>query len=807
MGGIIAKRRQRAEQRAEELAQRYLQEDEEYMQQQEQLGERQERQREAIKHVMTYMYPYQNVNTRIAKHPKGSPKAGEKFMWITRSVGRSSFSAPREANYPECVTVDKEGNVYVSEHTDQETYKISSEEILAAKYVPAKPRSPPLLLKRTQADIAVEWEKIYARVDRYELQYQLYDEVDNWKTSSAFLFTNCGTLKDIKCNQKYIFRVRAHNMVGWGEYSDASAIFSSAPGPPERPDAPNLTFTSEFTIGLEWTTCNDNGSEIFCYTVRCKAEGPNNKWRDAFVGLSTNCTVTELDDNTSYFFQIFATNDIGRSDGSYNVTYTTKEAPLDISGPVLRRHGVWEEYYDSRRQACVYLNTKTNLRQKKTPFELRSEAKSVCDPDVEFRKKRYRFIRSIRKSAVHLERRQSRALSMSDDGLIFSDSEDATINDETPVSPTIVSVLALQIERERIFEDTFEQFQAMPTHYLSRRTRVEFQGEMGIDSGGLTKEWYLELARTFADKSRRLFRRTSNKSAIGIDPKAVIKLKHCGIPEFRFIGRIVGKSIFDRQLINVQFDRAILKSILGHPLTMEDLELVDPVYAKSLKWILENDITGIIDETFSSFRKDALGRDECVDLTVNGTKIVGGRNIDVTNDNKMDYVSGMVHFSLYGQVEHQLVSFLKGFYEIVPKEDVSCFTIEEIILLMNGREEIVVSTLAASSKYDGGIDESSDIVVWLWKVVEKMTKEMKTKFLTFVTGCPRIPLDGFDPQFTVTCSDDMEATALPRSHTCFNQLVLPPYHLACPGDLTVGRKTLKEKLLYAIEHAHGFHMT
>ena len=85
---------------------------------------------------------------------------------------------------------------------------------------------------------------------------------------------------------------------------------------------------------------------------------------------------------------------------------------------------------------------------------------------------------------------------------------------------------------------------------------------------------------------------------------------------------------------------------------------------------------------------------------------------------------------------------------------------------MNGREEIVVSTLAASSKYDGGIDESSDIVVWLWKVVEKMPKEMKTKFLTFVTGCPRIPLDVFDPQFTVTCSDDMEATALPRSHTC-----------------------------------------
>ena len=403
----------------------------------------------------------------------------------------------------------------------------------------------------------------------------MYDEIDNWKTTSAFLFTNCGTLKNIKCNQKYVFRVRAHNMIGWGEYSDAS-YFSSAPGPPERPSAPALTFVTEFTIGLCWSTCGDNGSQIFCYTVRCKEEGPNNPWKDVFVGMATECTVDGLDDNTSYFFQIFATNDIGRSDGSYNVQFMTKEAPLDISGPVLRRHGVWEEYYDSRRQACVYLNTKTGIRQKRTPFELRSEAKSVCDPDVEFRKKRYHFIRAIRKSAVHLERRHSRALSMSSDNMVFSDEDDGQALDGN-VSPTVVSVLALQVERERIFEDTYEQFQALPTHYLSRRTRVEFVGEMGIDSGGLTKEWYLELARSFSDKSKCLFRRTSNKAAIGIgkytlapvshvtprltfffsytplkDSDSVHKLKHGGIPELRFVGRIVGKAIFDRQLINVQ---------------------------------------------------------------------------------------------------------------------------------------------------------------------------------------------------------------------------------------------------------------
>ena len=202
-----------------------------------------------------------------------------------------------------------------------------------------------------------------------------------------------------------------------------------------------------------------------------------------------------------------------------------------------------------------------------------------------------------------------------------------------------------------------------------------------------------------------------------------------------------------------------------------------------------------------------MGREECVELIINGVPKAGGRNMDVTNENKHEYVEGMIDFSMSGKFKHQLDAFLKGFYEIVPRSEVSCFSVAELKLLMNGREEIVVSTLAASSRYDGGLDEGSDIVVWLWKVVEKMSKDNKTKFLTFVTGCPRIPLDGFDPQFTVTCSDDMEATALPRTHTCFNQLVLPPYHLACPGDLSVGRRTLKEKLLYAIDNAHGFHMT
>jgi hypothetical protein len=787
----------------------YLAEDEQYAQQQADLEDRQERQREAIKHVMTYMYPYHNINTRIAKHPKGSPKAGQKYMWITRG-GRNSFSDPKEANYPECVTVDRAGHVYVSEHTDQETYCIKSEEILAARDVPMQPY-PPYILKVDRNNLAVEWKPILARVDRYELQYQLSGEFDNWKIVSAFCFTNCGTLKNVKCNMAYMFRVRAHNMIGWSEWSNVSAPLRTAPGPPSQPSAPVCMGMNEFSVSLEWAPCEeDNGSEIFCYTVRCKQQGRNQEWRDAFVGLACRCTVGDLDDNTNYFFQVFATNDVGRSEGSYSVQFTTKEAPLDVSGPVLRRAGVWEEYYDTKRQKCIYLNTKTGLRQKKVPFDMRVDTITVSDPDVEFRKKRYRFIRAIRRRAVLLERRKSMSVYVfnapGDDGVEDDAMIDPRVATEEPVSPTVVSVMALTIERGRIFEDTFEQFKNIQQYQLSRRTRIEFIEEAGIDSGGLTKEWYLELARTFGDKKRRLFRRVASGASLGIDPRSC-KLKDGGLEEFRFIGRIVGKAVFDRQLVNVQFDNSVIKALLGFDPEMEDLETIDPVYAKSLKWILDNDITNVIDETFSAFRVLPGGGEECIDLIVNGVVVEGGRNMDVTNDNKFEYVQGMINFMLIGQVQYQMDEFCQGFYEIVSKQEIGLFSVEEFSQLLSGQDDIAVSVLSRTSIYNGGIDKDSDLAVWLWEVLEEFDKEGRTKLLKFATGCPRIPLDGFDPQFTIVCSDDMEATALPRSHTCFNQLVLPPYHLAYPSNKNQGKNLLREKLLFALDNAQGFHMT
>ncbi|GAA6105873.1 E3 ubiquitin-protein ligase NEDD4a isoform X1 [Tachysurus ichikawai] len=82
-----------------------------------------------------------------------------------------------------------------------------------------------------------------------------------------------------------------------------------------------------------------------------------------------------------------------------------------------------------------------------------------------------------------------------------------------------------------------------------------------------------------------------------------------------------------------------------------------------------------------------------------------------------------------------------------------------------------------------------------------MDAEKRIRLLQFVTGTSRVPMNGFaelygsnGPQlFTIEQWGTREK--LPRAHTCFNRLDLPPYE---------SFEELREKLNIAIENTQGF---
>ncbi len=146
------------------------------------------------------------------------------------------------------------------------------------------------------------------------------------------------------------------------------------------------------------------------------------------------------------------------------------------------------------------------------------------------------------------------------------------------------------------------------------------------------------------------------------------------------MGRIVGKALYEQQLLDCYFVKAFYKMMLGLPLTYHDVEDFDNELYKNLKWCLENPVE-CLSLSFTETR-DYFGQ------TIEQEIIPGGKNIDVTEENKHDYVQKMAYHKLYGSVKRQVDAFLEGFNDIIPKNLIQLFDNRELELLISGLPNI-----------------------------------------------------------------------------------------------------------------------
>ena len=358
-----------------------------------------------------------------------------------------------------------------------------------------------------------------------------------------------------------------------------------------------------------------------------------------------------------------------------------------------------------------------------------------------------------------------------------------------PSSPTSLERLHLKVRRKSILEDSFEAIFRKPAKDLRRGTHVQFAGEDGIDSGGLTYDWFLQCSRQLFNAQLCLFTPLpGDKDLYTIDPRSGVNSTH--LKYFRFAGRLLGMAIHGGQIVYCPLSNCILKSMLGHPLMLTDLKDMDQVYYASLKWMNESDITDVIFETFSVTIEE-FGVNKVVDLIPNG------RDVTVTELNKHIYVEAATNFRAAGAIRAQLGSLLQGLYDVVPKSAITEFSCDELALLLNGNPEINHENLRSSTKLSGGYNDASKPVHFFWEAFQQCSQKEQGAVIEFITGSDRVPIDGFNPPFTITKSD-LGAESLPRSHTCFNQLVLPPYS---------SKKQLQSKLQMAVSNSGGFHLT
>ncbi|KAF9194281.1 E3 ubiquitin-protein ligase pub1 [Haplosporangium sp. Z 767] len=351
----------------------------------------------------------------------------------------------------------------------------------------------------------------------------------------------------------------------------------------------------------------------------------------------------------------------------------------------------------------------------------------------------------------------------------------------------------MKVRRSHIFEDAYHEIMRQSPTDLKKRLMIKFEGEDGLDYGGLSREFFFLLSHEMFNPFYCLFEYSAHDNyTLQINPHSSINSEHLNY--FKFIGRVVGLAIFHRRLLDAFFIVSFYKMILKKKVTLADLESVDADVYRNLNWLLDDDTAAeTLDTTFST-NDERFGEIVTIDLKENG------QNIAVTEENKREYVELMTEWRITRRVEEQFKAFAEGFHQLIPQELVTVFDERELELLMGGISEIDCDDWKKHTDYRG-YTEQDEVVQWFWKCIRSWDSEKKARLLQFTTGTSRIPVNGFkdlqgsDGPRRFTIEKAGEIGQLPKSHTCFNRIDLPPYK---------SYDVLVQKLTLAVEETVGF---
>ena len=352
------------------------------------------------------------------------------------------------------------------------------------------------------------------------------------------------------------------------------------------------------------------------------------------------------------------------------------------------------------------------------------------------------------------------------------------------------------INRKQVLMDSFTQLQHLKPAEMRGRLTIQFSGEEGIDAGGLTREWYILLAREMFNPGNALFE-LSPSGDQSYQPFSNSSVNDHHLAYFKFIGRIVGKAVYDGHLMDAHFTRPFYKHMLGIPLNYEDMEAFDPDYHRNLAYMLEHPLAESgLDHLTMTATTMWFDVEETVDL------VPDGANVPVTDENKLEYVNLVTAHKMTNAIKDQIGAFTEGFNDIVPHDVLAILNPSELELLISGTPEIDIEDLRAQTEYTG-YTPASPQVRWFWDVVRDLNDEDRARLLMFCTGTSKVPLDGFKALQGISGPQRFQihrayggGQRLCSAHTCFNQLDLPEY---------ANKEELQERLLFAIrEGSEGF---
>ena len=347
-----------------------------------------------------------------------------------------------------------------------------------------------------------------------------------------------------------------------------------------------------------------------------------------------------------------------------------------------------------------------------------------------------------------------------------------------------ISRLTLNIRRENLIEDTLNEI-SLNADCLQNELRIKFKGEAGVDQGGVRKEFFILLIRQIFDPNYGMFNYNTKTrlywfNHYSFEPKI----------KYELIGTIFGLAIYNNTILDVKLPLAVYKKLLGINPSLEDLKECDKELYKNLDYILKQNNPKLEEELDTNFTviDDKFGEKIIIPLKQNGNEIM------INNLNKEEYVKLYIDWFFNKSIDEFFKSFEKGFYKVFHKSLIKILSPEELELIICGTQYLDFYELKRACKYEE-YEYDSESIKYLWEILLDFNQEEKKKFLSFVTGCDRAPIDGLGALTIVVSNGGTDLNQLPTAHTCFNNLILPDYK---------DKEKMKKAILTAINYSEGF---
>ncbi|KAI7903295.1 uncharacterized protein BX663DRAFT_508110 [Cokeromyces recurvatus] len=353
--------------------------------------------------------------------------------------------------------------------------------------------------------------------------------------------------------------------------------------------------------------------------------------------------------------------------------------------------------------------------------------------------------------------------------------------------------LVLEIRRDHIISDTLQQLEEKTIHDLKKQLRVQFVGEEGVDEGGVQKEFFQLIVREIFDPKYGLFNFNEESRLCWFMPNHPNVLDETSIREYKLVGLLLGLAVYNSVILDLHFPLVLYKKLMGvSDIDLLDLKQLDPSLGVGLEKLLIFD--GDIEKEYDHcFQVDVKSFDQLLTYDLKP----GGSMIQLTNENRQEFVDLYVQFILNTSIEKQFNAFKEGFQLVCKDSAIKIFRPEEVEQLVCGSSNLDFNALEASTVYDGGWTKDSLIIKYFWEIVHSFSYEEKKKLLFFTTGSDRAPIGGLSKLQFVIAKNGGDSDRLPTSHTCYNVLLLCEYS---------SKEKLRERLLTSISNAEGFGM-